>query len=135
MFGVAFRPIDINQHLIYLFFIVFVLALSLVLIYLIWLSVSIPTRQQRKENLRLLREFTENSTKITLWLKEHKEELQRHLIDTLNDQEFVALINRDQELYERVLEVYPDYSDTVMPPKELRQYFIELAQGQHKQTH
>lgn len=135
MFGVVFRPIDINQDFGYLFFVVFILILFLVLIYLILLSVSIPTRQQRKENLRLLREFTENSTKITLWLKEHKEELQRHPIDALNDQEFIALINRDQELYERVLEVYPDYSDTVMPPKELRQYFIELAQGQHKQTH
>ena len=135
MFGVAFRPIDIKPDFINLFFVVFVVILSLVLIYIIWLFVSILTSKQRKERLRLLQEFTNHGPEITSWLKDHKEELQKSPIATLNNQEFVDLINRDQELYERILEIYPDYSDTVTPPKELRQYFIELAQGQHRQTH
>lgn len=111
--------------------------LSLVLVYLIRLSAKMDnlTREQRAEGLKLLREFTEHGPRITSWLKEHKEELQRHPMATLNNKEFVDLINRDQTLYEKVLEIYPDYSNTVMPPKELRQYFIELAQGQHRQIH
>lgn len=92
-------------------------------------------KERQKEKLKLLREFTGHSSKITQWLKDHKEELRKHPIATLNDREFVALIDRDQELYERVLEADPDYPDIVMPPKELYQYFTELAQGQHKQTH
>lgn len=118
-----------------LLFVVFAVALSLVLIYLIWLFVSVLTREQRKERLKLLREFTDHGFKITSWFKEHKEELQRRPIATLNNQEFVDLVNQDHELYERILEIYPDYPDTVTPPKEFRQYLIELAQGQHKQTH
>lgn len=135
MVGVAFRAVEINPDYIYLLFVVFAVALSLVLIYLIWLSLSVLTREQRKERLKLLREFTEQSRRTTSWLKEHKEELERRPIATLNNQEFIDLINRDQELYEMVLENYPNYPDVIMPPKELRQYFIELAQGQHKQTH
>jgi len=111
--------------------------LSLVLVYLIRLSAKMDnlTKKQRAKGLKLLREFTEHGPKITSWLKEHKEELQRHPMTTLNNQEFVDLINRDQALYERILEIYPDYPDTIMPPKELRQYFIELVQGQHRQIH
>jgi len=73
--------------------------------------------------------------KIGSWLRQHQDELQRQPIQTLNSREFVYLINKDQDLYEKVKEVYPDYPDRVTPPKELRQYFIELARGQHKQTH
>lgn len=87
------------------------------------------------EKLKILQEFTQHGSKTSSWLKEHKEELQKQPIATLNNQEFVSLVNRGQELYERILDIYPDYPDTVMPPKELRQYFIELAQGQHRQTH
>lgn len=111
--------------------------LFLVLVYLIRLSVKMDnlTKEQRAEGLKLLREFTEHCPRITSWLKEHKEELQRHPMITLNSQEFVDLINRDQALYEKILEIYPDYSNTIMPPKELRQYFIEIVQGQHRQIH
>lgn len=131
MIAVAFRPVQINLDWLPLSPVVFMVAL--LLIYLIWLFVNKLTREPA--GLKLLREFTENGPKINSWLKEHKEELQRHPVATLNNPEFVDLINRDQVLYERILEIYPNYPDTVMPPKELRQYLIELVQGQHKQTH
>lgn len=135
MVAVAFRVVEINPDHMFLFLVIFTVVISLFLMYLIWQSINNLTKKQRTERLRLLQEFTDHSLEITSWLKEHKEELERRPIATLNNQEFVDLINRDQELYETILEIYPDYSDAVMPPKEFRQYLIELAQGQHKQTH
>ena len=41
---------------------------------------------------------------------------EEHPMATLNNKEYVDLVNRDQELYEKVLEIDPDYPDTVMPP-------------------
>ena len=99
------------------------------------------TKEQRKEDLRLLREFTEYGQRTTLWLKEHIRELQgypemitkKEFIDMLNNKEFVDIINQDQELYDRIIKIYPDYD--CMPPMEMHRYFIELAEGKYKQTH
>ena len=104
------------------FIVILIVVLFALLIFLIRLSLRSNnlTKEQRAEGLKLLREFTEHGPRITSWLNEHKEELQRHPMVTLNNQEFVDLINRDQALYERILDIYPDYSDTIMPPKELR---------------
>ncbi len=144
MIAVAFRPVELVQirevlSVLTFWFLVFAV------IYFVWRTLfggkssdakrDNLTKEQWAEGLRLLREFTNNGPRISSWLKEHEEELQRYPTSTLNNQEFINLINRDQALYERILEIYPDYPNTVMPPKELRQYFIELAQGQHRQTH
>ena len=99
-------------------------------------------KEQRKDGLRQLREFTEQGLRIKSWLKEHIKELQgypamitkKEFIDMLNSKEFVDLINQDQDLYDRVLKIYPDY-DAGMSPVELHRYFIELAEGKYKQTH
>ena len=101
--------------------------------YLVWSYQK--NKSAKKRALNILKEFTHHGPKIGSWLREHIEELQTNPIGTLNHPEFVDLIDEDQKLYERVLGEYPDYPDTIMPPKELRQYFIELVQGKYKQTH
>lgn len=137
MIGVIFGPININPDLSrILFLIILIFFMVAVVVWFIRNFIKfLRSGNDNKEKLRILWEFTEQSRRTTSWIKEHKEELKRQPIVVLNNQEFIDLINRDQELYERVLENYPDYPDIVMPPKELRQYFIELAQGQHRQTH
>ncbi|OGM98280.1 MAG: hypothetical protein A2915_04150 [Candidatus Yanofskybacteria bacterium RIFCSPLOWO2_01_FULL_41_34] len=91
------------------------------------------TKEQSKEGLRFLREFTEHGSKITSWFKEHVDELQRWPVETLNQRELIGMIREDQELYDRIIKIYPDYE--CMPPTELHQYLIEIAQGKHKSIH
>ncbi len=63
------------------------------------------------------------------------EDLGQRPIETLNHPEFLDLVSEDQHLYEEVVQAFPDYPDTVMPPKEFHRYLIEHAQGKYKQTH
>ena len=112
---------------------VLILWLMSLLLYLAFKSISgifkIIKEQTRLKNLR---EFTRLGERIAVWLREHKEDLERDPVRTLNDPEFVELIRKDQELYERTIRDYPDYPDTVRPPKEFHQYMIELANKKHE---
>jgi hypothetical protein len=119
-----------SSHIFYFFgrAIVIVLEFYLVKSYLKY-------RYAKERALKILIEFTKHGPSICAWLKEHFQELQTNPIAMLNHPEFVHLIDEDQVMYERVLAEYSDYSDNVMPPKELRQHLIELAQGKYKQTH
>lgn len=91
------------------------------------------SRKQSKEGLRLLREFTEHGPRITSWLKEHKDELQRRPIETLNQKGLIEMIKEDQELYDRIIKIYPDYE--CMPSTELHKHLIEIVEGKHKLVH
>ena len=113
-------------------------ALGLIIFFILEFYVArsyLKNKSSKKEALKILEEFTRHGPKISTWLREHLKDLQTNPMATLNHPEFVQLVNDDQKLYERVAKKYPDYPDTIMQPKELHQYLIELVQGKYKQTH
>ena len=62
------------------------------------------------------------------WLKWHRQELENDPIKALNHPEFVAIIEEDQVLYDKICSLYPDYPNSkVLPPRVMRQKMIEMA--------
>ncbi len=74
MIAVAFKPVDIGQELP-IFTIAFV-AFWLIWSFInVWRILKIKRRQRPSETIRLFREWSENGTAISNWLKDHYNEL------------------------------------------------------------
>ena len=71
--------------------------------------------------------------KTTQWLKEHRQELESDPMATLNHSEFVAIIEEDQALYDKICSLGPDYRNSkVLQPKVLHQKMIDTVNSSLK---
>jgi len=114
------------------------LALNIVLLFLLLSYILFTIKylvnfERSRRAIRLMKESTKVSSQIELWLKNNLKEGCR--VSVLSDPELVALFQKDQELYDIIIKLDPEWGNTQMPPAEMHKYFIELARGQHKQTH
>lgn len=90
-------------------------------------------RKRRNPLLSYLRESRLISQEICNWVKANIKD--GVPVSKLYGPEFVALIEKDQRLYEEIIKIDPGYKDKFIPPKELHKHFVELAQGKHKTSH
>ena len=92
--------------------------------------------RKRKENdvlLAYLRESVLISKQISEWLKGNIKD--GVPVSRLYAPELMALVEKDQELYDRIIKLDPKWGNTIIPPFEMHKHLIELAQGKYKQTH
>lgn len=85
------------------------------------------------ETTKLIKESTKTGSQIVVWIKENVKD--SFPIEVLNHPELLLLFQKDQELYDRICELDPEWRKTAMPPAEMHKHLIELARGQYKQTH
>lgn len=85
------------------------------------------------KTIELIKESTKTASHIVVWIKENVKD--SFPIEVLNHPELLSLFQKDQQLYDRICELNPEWRKTAMPPLEMHKHLIELAQGQYKQTH
>ena len=139
MIAIAFKPGEIGpiSSLVFSVFIIgFFVFMVLYFAWQIFCGIkSFQAKRAKKEVIKLYLESHENGSVVLKWLKDHKEEMVKNWQKTLNDPELLDLLKKDQELFDRICKIDHRWKDEVVPPMEMHKYFIELCQGQHKQTH
>lgn len=105
---------------------VWVILVSTIILFAIY---EVRSRKEAK-TLKLIREAVGLNQKIAAWIRDNVKD--GCPISILSHQDLLALFKRDQELYNKIIKLDPEWGNVAIPPAEMHKHFIELAQGKYK---
>ena len=125
--AVPFRPIESDLPTGWIF-----LALLVGWLLLMFFLKIIRLRRNRKV-LKYVHESCRLGLEIASWIKHNVKD--GAPIEVLNGPEITVLYQRDQELYDKIIKLYPEWKKNQVPPLEMHKHLFEIAQGKYKKSH